>query len=52
MHRLKNPSAVKRFIIRRLDKLSGVRQTIIIYGKDGRLHSVTKEQHDRLEKVY
>jgi hypothetical protein len=33
----------KRFIIRRLDKLSGVRQTITIWAKDGILHTITKE---------
>ena len=34
---------LKRFIIRRLDKLSGVRQTITVWARDGVLHAITKE---------
>jgi hypothetical protein len=37
---------LKRFIVRRLDKLSGVRQTIIIWARDGVLHTTTKENKE------
>jgi len=40
---LRKKEASKRFIIRRLDKMTGIRHTIVIYSKDGMLHTTTKE---------
>lgn len=34
---------VKRYIVRGLDKVTGVKYSIIVYGKEGVLHTVTKE---------
>ena len=39
-----NNQRSKRFIIRRLDKVTGIRQTIIVYGDNGKLHCVTKNE--------
>jgi hypothetical protein len=40
---LKRRGSKKRFIIRRLDKVTGVRHTIVIYNKGGILHTTEKE---------
>lgn len=40
----------KRYIIRKLDKQTGIRHTIIVYGSGGKLSTVTKE--DKRPKVF
>ena len=47
----KDKGKVKKYIIRRLDKRTGIRQTIVIYGKDGILHTVTKGDNENENTV-